>query len=179
MSEKAANVQGKTLKDLQKVWRTIAKDHFKKILPESLTPWNQLIKKLRGSSRFLPGAVFWFYPLPFFSHSSSILAQAFKASTLIQNLYKQCVCNQKMPAVCMCSGKCSSACALKQLKSAKGTTFPADHEQHAECLVFFVSRCPREEFQISINQTHNHNPTVSSSSFTFNTAVEKTTGQMV
>lgn len=35
MSEKAANVQGKTLKDLQKVWRTIAKDHFKKITRKS------------------------------------------------------------------------------------------------------------------------------------------------
>jgi len=29
MSEKAANVQRKTLKDLQKAWRTIDQDHFK------------------------------------------------------------------------------------------------------------------------------------------------------
>lgn len=29
MAEKAADVQRKTLKDLQGVWRTIAQDHFK------------------------------------------------------------------------------------------------------------------------------------------------------
>jgi len=30
MSEKSENVRRKTLKDLQKVWRTIDQDHFKK-----------------------------------------------------------------------------------------------------------------------------------------------------
>ena len=35
MSEKAANVQRKTLEDLQKAWRTVDKDHFN-ILQESL-----------------------------------------------------------------------------------------------------------------------------------------------
>jgi len=35
MSETAENVQRKTLKDLQKTWRTIAQDHFKR-LQESL-----------------------------------------------------------------------------------------------------------------------------------------------
>ena len=36
--------QDKTLKDLQKVWRAIAKDHFKR-LQESLAAWKQNIKK--------------------------------------------------------------------------------------------------------------------------------------
>ena len=31
ISEKLANVQRKTLKDLQKAWRTIDQDHFKKL----------------------------------------------------------------------------------------------------------------------------------------------------
>ena len=31
MSEKVANVQRKTLKDLQKAWRTIAQHHFKRL----------------------------------------------------------------------------------------------------------------------------------------------------
>jgi len=31
MSEKAENVQRKTLKDLQKAWRTIDQDHFKRL----------------------------------------------------------------------------------------------------------------------------------------------------
>ena len=38
MSEKAENV-------LQKAWRTIAQDHFKR-LQESLDPWKQNMKKL-------------------------------------------------------------------------------------------------------------------------------------
>jgi len=44
MSSKAANVQIKTLKDLQKAWRTIAQDHFKR-LEESLRAWKENIKK--------------------------------------------------------------------------------------------------------------------------------------
>jgi len=44
LSEKAANVQRKTLKDLQKVWRTIAQDHFER-LQESLALWKQNINK--------------------------------------------------------------------------------------------------------------------------------------
>jgi len=40
MSEKAANVQRETLKDLQKAWRTIAQDHFKR-LQESLSAWKE------------------------------------------------------------------------------------------------------------------------------------------
>jgi len=43
MSEKAANVQMKTLKDLQKAWRTIAQDHFKR-LQEILAPWRHNIE---------------------------------------------------------------------------------------------------------------------------------------
>ena len=39
MSEKAENVHRKTLKDLQKAWRTIAQDHFKR-LQESMAAWN-------------------------------------------------------------------------------------------------------------------------------------------
>jgi len=44
MSEKAANVSGKTLKHLQKTWRTINLDHFKR-LKESLAAWKENIKK--------------------------------------------------------------------------------------------------------------------------------------
>jgi len=43
MSEKATNVQRKTLKDLQKTWRTIAQDRFKR-LQESLTAWKENLK---------------------------------------------------------------------------------------------------------------------------------------
>lgn len=35
MSKKAGNVQQKTLEDLQKAWRTIALNHFKKITRKS------------------------------------------------------------------------------------------------------------------------------------------------
>ena len=42
MSEKAADVQRKTMKDLQKSWRTIAQDHFKR-LQQSLAAWKQNI----------------------------------------------------------------------------------------------------------------------------------------
>ena len=41
--KKAANVQRKTLEDLQKAWRTIAQDHFKR-LQKSLAAWRQNIK---------------------------------------------------------------------------------------------------------------------------------------
>jgi len=41
--KKAANVQRKTVKDLQKGWRTIAEDHFRR-LNESLAAWKQNIK---------------------------------------------------------------------------------------------------------------------------------------
>jgi len=44
MSEKAANVQRKTLKQLQKAWRTVAQDHFKR-LQESLAAWKKNINK--------------------------------------------------------------------------------------------------------------------------------------
>ena len=40
MSEKAENVQRKTLKDIQKAWRTIAQDHFKR-LQQSLAAWKE------------------------------------------------------------------------------------------------------------------------------------------
>lgn len=40
MSEKEAKIQRKTLKDLQKAWKTIVQDHFKR-LPESLTPFKE------------------------------------------------------------------------------------------------------------------------------------------
>ena len=46
MSEKAANVQRKTLKDLQKAWRTVAQDRFKR-LQESLAAWKEN-KETRG-----------------------------------------------------------------------------------------------------------------------------------
>ena len=43
--KKAANVQRNTFKkDLQKAWRTIAQDHFKR-LKESLAAWTENIKK--------------------------------------------------------------------------------------------------------------------------------------
>ena len=44
MSEKAANVQIKTLKDPQKAWKTIAQDHFKR-LQQSLGAWKENMKK--------------------------------------------------------------------------------------------------------------------------------------
>jgi len=52
MSEKVANVQRKTLKDLQNKWGTIAKDHFKRLY-ESLAAWKQKNKEIRGASRLL------------------------------------------------------------------------------------------------------------------------------
>jgi len=44
MSEKAADIQRKILTDLQTVWRTIAKDHIKR-LKESQAIWKQNKKK--------------------------------------------------------------------------------------------------------------------------------------
>jgi len=46
VSKKAANVQRKTLKDLEKAWRTITQDHFKR-LQESLAAWKQNILKMK------------------------------------------------------------------------------------------------------------------------------------
>lgn len=43
MCEKAASLQRKALKDLQKIWKTTAQNYFKK-LQEILTPWKQDIK---------------------------------------------------------------------------------------------------------------------------------------
>ena len=44
MSEKAANAQIKTLKDIQKALRTVAQDHFKR-LKESLAAWKKISRK--------------------------------------------------------------------------------------------------------------------------------------
>jgi len=44
MSEKVASVQRKTLKDLQKVWRTHAQDLLKRT-QQSLAAWKKIMKK--------------------------------------------------------------------------------------------------------------------------------------
>ena len=45
MREKTAKFPRKTLKDLQKAWRTIIQDHFKRF-EESLAAWKLNIKEL-------------------------------------------------------------------------------------------------------------------------------------
>jgi len=52
MSKKAANVQRKILKDLQKAWRAIVQDHFKRLY-KSLAAWRQNFKKMRGGLALL------------------------------------------------------------------------------------------------------------------------------
>lgn len=52
MSKNVANVQRRTLKDLQRAWKTITQDHFK-------TFWKQKIKKRWRAHKFKQHSSFW------------------------------------------------------------------------------------------------------------------------
>jgi len=75
MSEKAANVQRNTLKDLQKAWRTTAQDHLKR-LQESRAPLKQNIKKMGGSLRVCPSTLDSKYDLKSFEIWTSLIFQS-------------------------------------------------------------------------------------------------------